>query len=67
MDAAMIPKNAGHAMQNSTFATKAIGFHRGIAVMVKLPKKQIYTSAGSHQLLKYNAMILFIILIERLA
>ncbi len=34
MDAAMSPKNARTAMQNSTFATKASGFHRGTAVIV---------------------------------
>ncbi len=61
MDAAMTPKNAKPAMQNSTLATKASGFHRGIAVTVKQPRRQIYTSAGSHQLPKYSAKILFII------
>jgi hypothetical protein len=66
MDATMSPKKARPASQNRTLARTASGRHRTTAVITKLPRRQIYTSAGHHQLLKYRVSILFIIsLIER--
>jgi hypothetical protein len=59
MDAAMSPKNASPGIHISTLVTQASGVHRAVAVIVKPPRRQMYTSAGSQRLLKYRVRSFF--------